>query len=80
MDEDRRSPERIADPVWEETLRRVRDEFDEMPCLSVTPEQARLLFGLPCATVSSSILNRLAQDGFLDQNGNGEYVRRTFAT
>ena len=75
MDHERRSPDRIPDPLWSDTVNRVRGEFEEMPCLCVTPEQARVLFGLSSDEVSSSILNRLAGDGFLDQNGSGEYVR-----
>ena len=76
MNDDRRSLDRIPDPQWRDTVNRVRGEFEEMPCLCVTPEKARLLFGLPCEAVSSSLLDRLAQEGFLDQNDQGEYVRR----
>jgi hypothetical protein len=47
-----------------------------MPCLRVTPDRARVLFGLGSDEMSSSILNRLAGDGFLDQTSSGEYVRR----
>ena len=32
---------------WHETMRRVRGEFEEMPCLRVALHQARMLFGLP---------------------------------
>ena len=74
--QDRRAADRVADAEWVDTLARVRGEFDEMPCLSLTPEQARVFFGLPSEDVSSSILNRLTGDGFLDQNGSGEFVRR----
>ena len=42
----------------------------------VTPDRARVLFGLGSDEVSSSILNRLAGDGFLDMTANGEFVRR----
>jgi hypothetical protein len=76
MDNERRSPDRVPDPMWSDTVNRVRGEFEEMPCLRVTPEKARVLFGLSSDEVSSSILSRLAGDGFLDQNANGEYVRR----
>jgi hypothetical protein len=71
----RRSPARLPDPVWSATLDRVRSEFEEMPCLRVTLEQARLLFGLPGQT-SSWILLRLAKDGFLVRTDAGEFVRR----
>jgi hypothetical protein len=71
----RRSPNRLPDVVWNATVHRVRSEFEEMPCLRVTLEQARLLFGLPSQT-SGWVLSRLASDGFLMQTGAGEYVRR----
>ena len=45
-----------------------------MPCLRVTAEQARALFGLP-ASVSDWVLDRLSRDGFLESR-NGEYLRR----
>jgi len=70
-----RSPFRIPDEQWHETLRRVRSEFEEMPCLRVTLRQACLLFGLS-ETVSSWVLSCLTRDGFLEQARDGEYVRR----
>jgi hypothetical protein len=69
-----RSPERISDLEWSSTLNRIRAEFSEMPCLRVTAEQARALFGLPAA-VSDWVLDRLSRDGFLESR-NGEYLRR----
>jgi hypothetical protein len=66
----------MPDAQWAATLTRVRGEFDEMRCLCLTPEKARAFFGLPSDGVSSSILQRLTGDGFLDQNGSGEFVRR----
>ena len=60
-----RGPERPTDAEWNATVRRVRAEFDEMPGLRVTPEQARVLFGLS-PPASSSVLNRLAEGGFLE--------------
>ena len=71
----RRSPDRLPDNVWRATLNRVRSEFEEMPCLRVTLEQARLLFGLPAPT-SGWVLSRLASDGFLVQTAGGEFARR----
>lgn len=71
-----RSPFRIPDEQWHETLRRVRSEFEEMPCLRVTLRQACLLFGLS-ETVSSWVLSCLTRDGFLEQARDGEYVRRS---
>ena len=71
----RRSPNRLPESVWRATVTRVRAEFEEMPCLRVTLDQARLLFGLTAQT-SEWVLSRLADDGFLVQAGSGEYVRR----
>ena len=73
-----RSPYRIPDTQWEETMRRVRSEFDEMPCMRVTLRQACLLFGLS-ETVSLWVLSSLAREGFLEQARDGEYGRRTTA-
>jgi len=57
------------------TEQRIRSEFEEMPCLCVTPDQARMLFGLPEGE-SHAILNRLEEEGFLTQISGGQYVRR----
>lgn len=73
-----RSPLRIPDAEWEKAIRRVRSEFDEMPCLRVTPRQACMLFGLS-QTVSTWVLSCLARDGYLEQARFGEYMRRTNA-
>ena len=56
-------------------MSRVRAEFDEMPCMRVTCDQARVLFGLS-STVSAWVLGHLVGDGFLEQTAGGEYVRR----
>jgi hypothetical protein len=69
-----RGPERLTEDEWDTTLRRVRAEFDEMPGLRVTPQQARMLFGLP-DTLLGRILGRLAEEGFLEWR-DGQYVRR----
>jgi hypothetical protein len=74
-----RSPYRIPDDQWQETMRRVRGEFEEMPCLRVTLLQACMLFGLS-ETVSSWVLSCLTRDGFLEQGRDGDYVRRVAAT
>jgi len=71
-----RSPLRIPDEQWNDTMSRVRGEFDEMPCLRVTSRQACMLFGLS-ETVSLWVLGCLARDGFLEQTRDGEYVRRS---
>ena len=74
----RRSRERLPDPLWHATVRRVRGEFEEMPCLRVSLTQARSLFGLP-DRVCEWVLMRLESDGFLGRTPNGEYVRQTTA-
>jgi hypothetical protein len=73
-----RSPYRIPDDQWNETMIRVRGEFEEMPSLRVTPRQACMLFGLS-ETVSLWVLSCLARDGFLEQARDGEYLRRNTA-
>ena len=70
-----RSPLRLPDTEWKETMSRVRGEFEEMPCLRVTPRQACMLFGVS-ETVSLWVLGCLTRDGFLEQARDGEYVRR----
>lgn len=69
-----RSPDRLPAAEWDRALRRVRAEFEEMPGLCVTPQQARVLFGLP-DTVLGRMLRRLADEGYLEWRG-GQYVRR----
>jgi hypothetical protein len=71
-----RSPDRLPDGEWTATLSRVRGEFAEMPCIRVTPEQARTLLGLS-EPASSWVLRRLADEGFLARTPQGEYVRRS---
>jgi hypothetical protein len=71
-----RSPYRLPDLIWRATLSRVRSEFDEMPCLRVTEEQARILFGLP-EPASGWVLKTLASEGFLMCTSQGEYLRRS---
>jgi predicted transcriptional regulator of viral defense system len=74
-----RSEERVADEVWQATMTRVRGEFEEMPCMRVTPEQACALMGLQ-PPVSTWVLHRLTEEGFLSRTGQGEYMRRPDAT
>lgn len=66
----------MTDGEWNATVTRVRGEFEEMPCLRVTEQQARVLFGLP-APASTWVLSCLERDGFLDRTPQGEYLRRT---
>ena len=70
-----RSPRRMPDGIWQSTLTRVRGEFDEMPGLRVTEEQAQALLGLP-KPASRWVLERLAKDGFLACTPQGVYMRR----
>jgi len=70
-----RSSDGLSDAEWDSTMRRIRAEFDEMPGLSVTPQQARVLFGLP-DTVLRRVLQRLSDEGYLDWR-DGQYVRRS---
>jgi response regulator of citrate/malate metabolism len=70
-----RSRERLPQGIWEATLRRVRSEFEEMPCLQVTLEQARALFGLPGVTCEW-VLQSLLSEGFLLRTAHGAYRRR----
>ena len=70
-----RNRERLPDEVWRATLTRVRGEFEEMPCIRVTPEQACTLLGLQ-EPASRWVLEQLERDGFLARTPQGEYMRR----
>ena len=70
-----RDRERMPDEVWDATLARVRGEFDEMPCMRVTPGQAAALLGLK-EPAAGWVLDRLAEEGFLSRTDQGEYMRR----
>jgi hypothetical protein len=74
---EQRRAERLGDEEWRATLRRIRSEFEEMPCTRLTPDQARSFFGLHDDTASRALLDRLAQEGFLARTEQGEYVRRS---
>lgn len=65
----------MSDGVWRATISRVRSEFDEMPCLRVTADQARVLFGLS-GRATDRVLELLTHDGFLVLTRDGTYVRR----
>ena len=71
-----RSQQRLPDAEWQATLTRVRGEFEEMPCIRVTPEQACALLGLQ-EPASTWVLECLERDGFLARTPQGEYMRRT---
>jgi hypothetical protein len=70
-----RSRYRMPDLVWGATLNRIRAEFEEMPSLCLSLQQARRLFGLP-EPASSWVLRRLTSEGYLMLTARGEYVRR----
>ena len=74
---DSRRPARLQDDEWLATLRRIRGEFEEMPCARLTPDRARAFFGLHDDAASRAMLDRLAAEGFLAQTEQGEYMRRT---
>lgn len=70
-----RSAKRMPDDDWHATVARVRGEFDEMPGLSLAPDQARVLFGL-ADPASTWVLTRLVREGFLELTPTGAYIRR----
>ena len=70
-----RSAQRLPDILWNAAVSRIRAEFEEMPCLRVTSDEARRLFGL-AEPVVLWVLRHLANEGFLIENSRGEYVRR----
>jgi hypothetical protein len=54
-------------------VRRVLAEFREMPCLRLTAEQARRLFGLR-DDVSGRVMRQLIEDGCIRQDDDGRYA------
>lgn len=54
-------------------LRRVRAEFEEMPCLRLTAGQAQRLFGLR-PDVCIRVLTALSVEGVLWQASDGRYA------
>jgi hypothetical protein len=59
----------------EQLVRRVRNEFEEMPGLRLTFGQAKLLFGLEHGCCQR-ILHELTLSGYLVQMKNGLFGRR----
>ena len=57
-------------------LQRVREEYREMPSLSLTPSQATRFFGLE-ASVCAKLLDALVNEGFLSRTAEGLFVRST---
>jgi hypothetical protein len=64
-------------PEWRLTLlRRVREEFVEMPGMHLTLAQAQRLFGLR-ADICERILRGLVEESFLTVDRRGAFVRRS---
>ena len=61
-----------------ETAERIKGEYREMPGLSLTPDQARRLWGLD-ETACRAILDALVDLHFLRRTTRGSYVRRDAA-
>ena len=59
----------------EQLLRRVRAEFDEMPCLRLTLAQAARLFTLR-QDVCARVLDTLVHEHLLWRTADGRYARR----
>ncbi len=68
-------PERRNLASREQLVRRVRNEFEEMPGLRLTFSQATLLFDLNPGCCER-ILTGLMQSGFLIRTRQGQYGRR----
>lgn len=62
-----------------EMLRRVQEEFIEMPGLRLTKAQARRLWALD-EVLCSTLLRALVDASFLFQTDNGSYMRVETAT
>jgi hypothetical protein len=70
----RRRFERRQDPdAREQLVQRVLSEFREMPCLRLTPQQARRLFGLR-EDVTTRVIDTLILEGHIRQDADGRYV------
>jgi len=59
----------------ERLQRRIRAEFEEMPCLRLTGAQARRLFGLP-PDVCERLLAALVSERTLARGPDGRYALR----
>jgi hypothetical protein len=55
-------------------LQRVRDEYREMPGLTLTKPQAMRLFGV-APSVCAAVLRALVMEDFLSRTGDGMFVR-----
>ncbi len=64
---------RLASSTNAPLLRRIRNEFHEMPGLCLTLEQAARLWNLDPQT-SQLALHMLEEEGFLARTGDGRFV------
>ena len=69
------SPDRRDTTARDQLLRRIRGEFEEMPCLCLTYAQARRLFGLS-PDVCRRVLGSLVQEHTLTCGPDGRYRLR----
>lgn len=67
-----------ADARLNAVLSVVKREFDEMPGLALTAEQARRMWSLE-PRVCSVVLSRLVESGYLCRTEDGHYARPTAA-
>ncbi len=67
-----------ADPGLGAMLMAVMREYDEMPGLVLTADQARRLWALEPRTCST-VLAQLVDSGYLCQTESGQYVRPSAA-
>lgn len=72
----RSPPETRAAPIDAPAAARVRDEFAALPGLSLTAEQARLVFDLE-REMCEAILHALVAEGFLRRTIHGSFKRPT---
>lgn len=68
----------LAEVRLNSLLSTVKREFDEMPGLALTAEQARRLWSLE-PRVCSVVLSQLVETGYLCQTDDGQYARPTAA-
>ena len=66
-------------PVQSAIAVRIRGEFNEMPGLCLTLQQAQRLWALDCATCAAA-LDGLTSEGFLRRNAAGVYLRSDLPT
>lgn len=67
-----------ADARVNALLAAIKREYEEMPGLALTAEQAQRLWALE-PRMCSAVLDRLVETGYLCQTGSGQYARPTAA-